>query len=577
MTKWFLGGILLLAFFLRVPFLDLYPIGFTPDEASFGYDAYSILHTGKDQWGHTLPLVLESFGDFKAPLYTYIDIPFVAVLGLTKTAVRLPNALLGVVAVWVVYLLVNELTNGRQSKSKFKSKKDEEKLLLDSDLDLGCVAAFFLAISPWHVQLSRGAFEANMITFFVPMGLFFFLRGLKNKKYLPWSAFVFGLSLFTYHTAKVVTPLIVGFIVVLYWNQIKKLPTKLKRGTILIFASFILLTGLTFLNGAGRRAADISIANGALESQAMDRYAAIQGGLSPILSKVMYNKYVVISQRFWRNYSSYFSYDFLFNNGPREGTYGMIPQLPVLYWFELPLLLLFIFYAFKYHKEKHVWVIFFWLLISPVPASLTQGVGHAANRAGSMMPVLQICIALGGYFLYDFVRTKNFVMTKMISLVYCLIIIISFLNFAKTYILYSPSKLAKPMLYQNLEVAYWLRDNASDKTNIIVSSKLSEPHMYIAFANSWDPTQYQLETEDWVRYREENLTFLDQLSEYKIGKYNFKHIEKQDFVGSSTTLLVGRPDEFPDSMEIVKEFYYPNREPAIVVVSPYRQTYAYKN
>src|SRR6185369_6445644 len=122
MTKWLLGGILLLAFFLRVPFLDLYPIGFTPDEASFGYDAYSILHTGKDQWGHTLPLVLESFGDFKAPLYTYIDIPFVAVLGLTKTAVRLPNALLGVVAVWVVYLLVNELTNGRQSKSKFKSK-----------------------------------------------------------------------------------------------------------------------------------------------------------------------------------------------------------------------------------------------------------------------------------------------------------------------------------------------------------------------------------------------------------------------------------------------------------------------
>src|SRR5258706_12664390 len=109
MSKWLLGGILILAFLLRVPFLNLYPIGFTADEASFGYDAYSILHTGKDQWGHPLPLMLESFGDFKAPLYSYLDIPFVGVLSLTKVATRLPGAILGVEAVWVIYWLMKEL------------------------------------------------------------------------------------------------------------------------------------------------------------------------------------------------------------------------------------------------------------------------------------------------------------------------------------------------------------------------------------------------------------------------------------------------------------------------------------
>ena len=101
--------ILALGFLLRVAALDKFPVGFTPDEASFGYDAYSILKTGADQWGHKLPLVLESFGDYKSPLYAYLTIPFVALLGLTKVAIRLPNALLGTVAVYVTYLLVTEL------------------------------------------------------------------------------------------------------------------------------------------------------------------------------------------------------------------------------------------------------------------------------------------------------------------------------------------------------------------------------------------------------------------------------------------------------------------------------------
>src|SRR3972149_10296036 len=95
MRKWLIVGILLPGFLLRSYDLYSYPSGFTPDEASFGYDVYSILKTGRDQWGKQLPLSLESFGDFKPPLYAYVLVPSVALLGLNKFSVRFPHALAG--------------------------------------------------------------------------------------------------------------------------------------------------------------------------------------------------------------------------------------------------------------------------------------------------------------------------------------------------------------------------------------------------------------------------------------------------------------------------------------------------
>ena len=160
--------ILTVAFLLRAVGLNSYPPGFTPDEASFGYDAYSILETGRDQWGKSFPLTLQSFGDYKSPLYSYVAIPFVAVFGLEKYSVRLANAVVGTLAVYLTYLLAYELFNNRLI---FKTKVDPE---------IGAIiASFLLAISPWHVMMSRGAFEANLALFFIVAGVYFFLKGMQ--------------------------------------------------------------------------------------------------------------------------------------------------------------------------------------------------------------------------------------------------------------------------------------------------------------------------------------------------------------------------------------------------------------
>jgi 4-amino-4-deoxy-L-arabinose transferase-like glycosyltransferase len=120
-------AVLLAAFLLRIVSLVDFPVGFNADEASFGYDAYSILKTGRDQWGIFLPLSLKSFGDYKSPLYSYLDVPFIAIFGLNEFAIRFPNVVIGTLAVLAVYLLAKKLFDGR----------------------VGTVAAVLLALNPW--------------------------------------------------------------------------------------------------------------------------------------------------------------------------------------------------------------------------------------------------------------------------------------------------------------------------------------------------------------------------------------------------------------------------------------------
>ena len=58
-----------------------------------------IMLSGKDEWGQKFPLFLQSFGDYKPALLSYIQIPFVWLLGLNISSVRLPVAILGVVSI----------------------------------------------------------------------------------------------------------------------------------------------------------------------------------------------------------------------------------------------------------------------------------------------------------------------------------------------------------------------------------------------------------------------------------------------------------------------------------------------
>ena len=89
-----LGAIVLLGLLLRVWALDQSPPSLDPDEVSIGYNAWSLARTGRDEYGHTLPLTFRAFGEYKRPAYIYAAVPGLALLGPTPHAVRLPAAAL---------------------------------------------------------------------------------------------------------------------------------------------------------------------------------------------------------------------------------------------------------------------------------------------------------------------------------------------------------------------------------------------------------------------------------------------------------------------------------------------------
>ena len=157
-------SILFLTGILRFYGLSHYPAGLNADEAALGYNAYSLLLTGRDEHGSLLPVNLESFGDFKPALSSYLLVPVVKVLGLTEFAVRLPSALFGVLAVFLVYVLARLTT-------------DHE--------PLAYVAGLLLAISPWHLHFSRGAWEVNLSTTLILLGVIFFLKWEKTELFSP--------------------------------------------------------------------------------------------------------------------------------------------------------------------------------------------------------------------------------------------------------------------------------------------------------------------------------------------------------------------------------------------------------
>jgi hypothetical protein len=80
---------------LRVARLGSVPLGLAQDEAVDGYDAYSILKTGRDHHGNFMPIVMQGFNDYRMPLFQYSLVPMVWMLGVQTEVVRLGAAIWG--------------------------------------------------------------------------------------------------------------------------------------------------------------------------------------------------------------------------------------------------------------------------------------------------------------------------------------------------------------------------------------------------------------------------------------------------------------------------------------------------
>jgi len=187
--------ITLLATLLRFAFLDSFPSKLNVDEAAKGYNAYSLLQTGKTFRGLPWPLYFTDYDDSQpstAIIYNYLVVPAVYFFGLTRFAVRLPAAILGIITIPLVYLLSYELFKDRRA---------------------ALTTAVLLCISPWHVYLSRWGVEPISYPVFFLAGYLLLLKGVKKPPLTAVAGSMLGLCMYTYPSALVVVPAFIALFV----------------------------------------------------------------------------------------------------------------------------------------------------------------------------------------------------------------------------------------------------------------------------------------------------------------------------------------------------------------------------
>lgn len=524
--------IIVLASLLRIIGLDKVPPSLNWDEVSMGYSAFSILKTGRDEWGELMPLLFRSFGEWKSPVYIYLIVPFIKVFGLNAWGVRLPAAIAGILAVYLTYLLGKKIYSDK----------------------IGLWAAFFLAVSPWHLMLSRPGYEASVALMLLLLGIYTLLLAIDSRTFKYWiiSGVAFGLGPHTYNSAKVVVPLIV---ILLVWQLRKRI---IFRG-LAVFGLVLLLFATPLLIGlvsgkSQERYKQVGITTDAELTTNFYEYRKTFPAPA-FVNRLIFSKYSYFVVKGVENWVSYFSPTFLLTEGGPRPQHN-IPYRGVLYFSEIIL----IFYGLSSLK-KYSGIArslpFILISLGFIPAALTKDAFHVL-RSIMTLPGWQLLAGLG------IVNLQN-TRFKYLRFVYWLLII-EVVIFVMTYFLWYPKAFAKDWQYGYSEAVKYAEAHKDKYNNIIFTKWYGEPQLFLAFYGMLDPSIYQQENIKLKRYEELGLPWLDQLDVYKIGKYSFQSVDWKGPGDNKNTLYVGKSDDFWVDTVYAKQINFPDGTTAFNLV-----------
>ncbi len=522
---WLVAIIIGVGILLRTYKLGSLPNSYTPDELAQGYTAYSLLQTGADEWGNRNPFVLQSFGDYKLPLQTWLMIPSIKIFGLTPLAVRFPNALISCISLIFFYLLL---------KKHFAIRYLIFGLLI-------------FALSPWSIAMSRLALEANLL-----VGIEIIILYLLSRKNILFSSILLALSLSTYHSATILVPALVFGLII--FN-----PFKFTKSN---FIYLILLTLLFALPQqisnrlvTTNRTSDIAIFHPTDNWQAVSdtQYQQATNGLPPLIARLVNNKLSYTLRTFTTNYATYFSPQFLATSGASETTYGMLPGFGVIGIILTIIFTISLIHYFSNISHLNQLTNFFLIctLVFPLTGALAKG-SYSGNRVSLWLPILLLLI----------ISLVSQLSKKMI-LPLTLLFFLESSFFLVTYFYQANNILAEGLLFGHEQANELIEQLKPDK--VIYSRKLSEPQAYYLFFQKPEPLAVQFQTTSWREYQKRGLKFLDQLGEYQLDNVTFKEISIPADLSTPNTLIVGRPEEFHDLKPnyIINYPSFTNDHPAI--------------
>ncbi|HSV94387.1 MAG TPA: hypothetical protein VLH94_00205 [Spirochaetia bacterium] len=548
MRKWLpLIIITLLAGILRFGNLSSQPPAPNWDEVSHGYNAYSILETGKDEWGISFPQIFRAFGDYKLPLYIYLTTIPVFFFGLSVFSIRFISAFAGVLAIPGIFLLFSVLFPKKQIT--LKNKK----------IDLNIIAALFLAIMPWHFFFSRPALEANLALTLIIFGTYYLIK----TKYLP-SAILFALSLQTYNTERIFVPAILLAFLAIFRPKIKFKISTLIAIVILSLSAFLVVSQIFTGEGTARYDKLKILSSNTVFQIGQWRSSST---LPEPLPTIIYNRPTYLIKTVAANYLTYFTPRFIFQQKGVQTQFA-IPDHNLFTWPILILAIIGVGYCLTHLKEKSSLFLLTWFFLSPLAASLTADPPQAI-RPNPMIPAI-ICLSVLGLFWLINKFTKYALHLLLLSITSTAIFFGLYVN--DYYTIYTKDY-SGSWQYGYEQVYQYVKENKDKYQNIFITKKYGEPHIFYAFFNQLKPSLLQPGKNN-IRFNQSDWYWTDKIDNvYFINDWDIPStdvhqlkLESGAVISTVNSLLVSS-DHSPKNANIQKTVKFLNGETAFTISS----------
>lgn len=504
MKKVILYGIIFLALILRTYKLGFNPPAISWDEASIGYNAYTILTTGRDEHGKFLPLdTFAAFGDYKPPIPIYLTVPFVALFGLSEVAVRLPSALAGTLTVFVLYLLVTE----------FIKKKN-----------VAMVSAALLAISPWHIMLSRAGFEANIALLFVVTGTWMALKARENSTYFLYCWLPFVAGIYTFNSTRYAGPLVAFGLVVFARKHIGK--KQFMYG--LLFAAVALIPILSHLISRESRLrfeevsifTDLRTVLTSNTRREADRFSW--------WSALAHNRRVGYAREYLIHFFDNLEPRFLFIKGDGNPKFS-IQDTGQLLLVSAPFVVYGMLTLFRDYPSVG-WLLLWWLLVSIAPTAVARETPHAL-RIENTLPVFMIFTA------YGLASRKKLFFSIFITLLF----IGNFLYFWHTYMTHYPKEYSGEWQYGYKQAINVAKKYDTEYDTIVLTESIGRPYIYALFYGSVPLQQFDAT-------KDASFDSAGFYNVYGFDKYRFTREGIGDYKGR--TLYILPPKDVPPGANV---------------------------
>ncbi len=526
----------LLALGIRLWHLDVIPNGLQQDETSIGYNAFSIATIGKDEYGKFYPLFFKAFGEYKMPVPIYIASAAIGLLGPTPFALRLPFAALGALTIPVLFFLATKL------------QRHTDDLLFPLSASLG------LALNPWHIHFSRGAFEVTMALFFIACATLSFIHALETRRHawLSLSVAFFVLSLYTYTVMRVLVPALFILLVILYRSSLHVF-TKRSWMTIFLVGFFLcipLVVSVFSPAGYGAAKGTLITSSPTVRAQLLE-VRSYMIDLPPVVAKVFFNMWLLTFWKYVEHILRYIDASFFFLTGPSHGNHG-IGNVGLFYRVELLFMITGIM-SMIVKKERMLRLTVAWAIMTILVAAATRESPHATRSFFLILPL----VIFSGYGASQILRAMfqkpQSLTLSLTRLGIFAVLLFELVYYFSSYFIRFPILYAKQWRSAERELAYRLKREESAYSTILIDPRAGVMYTSLLYYQGYPPDKF-LQTVE--RAPDDNEGFSKVT---RFGNYVFRSIDWTNDLTLPKTLIVTSPEYKPEGIQSLVTLSYPRR------------------